>query len=85
MKARCSIGLTVTHYLGGFGESSENTLELSCLDADKTIGFALKQDAKVQVGSLAYIQFAILFTTTARERRIRVFNYALTVTGQTSN
>ena len=79
MKARSSMGLTVTNYFGGFGESSENTVELSCLDADKTIGFAVKQDAKLQVGAPGYIQFAVLFTTTAGERQIRVFNYTVSV------
>ena len=84
MKARVSMGLSITSYLGGFGESTENTVEQSCIDADKTIGFTIKQDVKMNVGSRAYIQFAILFTTAARERKIRVFNYALTVTSQAS-
>ena len=83
-KARCSIGLTVTKYLGGFGEVAENTVQLSVLDADQTIAFTLKQDVKLKLDSVAYIQFAILFTTGAGERKIRVFNYTLNITESAS-
>ncbi len=84
MKARCSIGLRVAKYLGGLGETSENTVELATLDADKTIGFLLEQESKLKTESAAYLQFAVLYTTPAGERKIRVFNYKLTVTDQAS-
>ena len=79
-KARSSVGLTVTKYLGGFGEIMENTVQLATLDPDKTLAFTLKQDIKLKPDSVAYLQFAVLFTTAAGTRKIRVFNYTLNVT-----
>jgi hypothetical protein len=75
----------VTNYLGGFGAVMANTVQLSTLDADKTIAFTLKQEAKLKPDSLAYLQFAILFTTGAGQRKIRVFNYMLNVTESPSS
>ncbi len=82
MKARCSLGLSIHKYLGGFGESLESPIQLSVLDADKTIAFTLKQDAKLKPEVPAYLQFAVLYTTPRGERKIRVLNYTLNVTDQ---
>lgn len=84
LKARCSIGLTVTKYVGGFGEINESALQLSTLDSDKTIGFIVKQEAKFKPEANCFLQFAILFTTPSGERKIRVFNQILSVTDQPS-
>jgi len=84
MKGRCSIGLTINKYIGGFGEMLESPVQLSAFDADKTIGFTIKQDGKLKPDTSAYIQFAVLFTTPRGERKIRVLNYVLTVTDQPS-
>ena len=85
MKARCSLGLSIQKYMGGFGELMESPVQLATLDADKTIAFTLKQDAKLKTDTPAFIQFAVLYTTPRGERKIRVFNYALVVTDQPSN
>ncbi len=84
MKARCSLGLSIHKYLGGFGEMLDSPVLLSVLDADKTVAFTLRQDSRLKPDAPAYIQFAILFTTPRGERRVRVFNYALGVTEQPS-
>jgi protein transport protein SEC24 len=84
MKARCSVGLSINKYIGGFGEFIDEPVVLSMMDADKTIGFTIKQEIKLKVDTPAYLQFAILFTTPAGERKIRVFNYTLNVTDQIS-
>lgn len=84
MKARCSVGLSIVKYLGGFGEITDQPVQLSVMDADKTIGFTMKQDLKLKPDSTAFIQFAVLFTTITGERRIRVLNYTLHVTEQNS-
>jgi len=82
IKARCSIGLSIHKYSGGFGETIESPIQLSTMDADKTIAFTIKQDAKLKNDSQAYIQFAVLYTTGKGERKIRVLNYSLHVTDQ---
>ncbi len=84
MKARCSLGLSIHKYMGGFGEMLESPVLLSTLDADKTVAFTMKQDSKLAPNTSVYLQFAILFTTPRGERKIRVFNYALGVTDQIS-
>lgn len=84
MKARCSVGLTLQKYLGSFGESNEQTIELSTLDADKSIGFLVTQDTKLTINEPAYLQFAVLYTTATSERKIRVFNYSINVSDQLS-
>jgi len=44
VKARCSTGLSVTEYFGGFGVTSTKEFSLSSLDADKTFGFTIQND-----------------------------------------
>jgi protein transport protein SEC24 len=49
-------------------------VELGSIDADKSIGFVVKNDDKLKENSFGFIQFAMLYTTLFGERRIRVFN-----------
>lgn len=46
IKARCSKGMSVTEYFGGFGLESVE-FQLAALDADKTFGFTLRNDEKI--------------------------------------
>eukprot|EP01022_Parablepharisma_sp_SALTPOND_P004354 TRINITY_DN120146_c2_g1_i1.p1 TRINITY_DN120146_c2_g1~~TRINITY_DN120146_c2_g1_i1.p1 ORF type:complete len:682 (+),score=52.03 TRINITY_DN120146_c2_g1_i1:794-2839(+) len=82
MRARCSLGLRVTKYLGAFGETTNPTVFLPSMNSDQTVGFLLEQESKLKAP--AYIQFALLFTTSTGERKIRVFNYTFSVTDQLS-
>ncbi len=84
MKARCSVGLEVTKYLGGFGERNGWSLELPTMDADKTVSFGLKYEGSLKPETSAQLQFAVLFTTASGERKIRVFNYTLAVVDKLS-
>jgi hypothetical protein len=47
IKARCSKGMSVTEYFGGFGLRESVELQLAALDADKTFGFTLRNDEKI--------------------------------------
>ncbi len=47
IKARCSKGMSVTEYFGGFGLRESVELQLASLDADKTFGFTLRNDEKI--------------------------------------
>ncbi|KAH9946861.1 sec24-like protein [Amylocystis lapponica] len=71
MRVRCSNGLSISLYLhfGNFLESSATDLAFGTLDADKAIS----------VQQLAFIQCAVLYTTAAGQRRVRVCNLALQV------
>ena len=44
IKARCSKGLSVTEYFGGFGALETTEFQLSSIDADKSFGFSLRND-----------------------------------------
>lgn len=79
---RCSVGLSVHKYYGGFGETFKGPVTCSAFDADKTFAFTIRQDEKLKPGSVAHIQLAVLYSTGRRERKVRVLNYSLNVTDQ---
>lgn len=84
IRARASIGLNIEKYYGGFGEADHAPIQLSVMDADKTISFGLRQTSKLAPDSRAYLQLAILYTTIQKERKIRILNYTFAVTDQVS-
>lgn len=55
IRARCSKGFSVTEYFGGFGIRNSVDFELSSIDADKTFGFKLRNDANWEEGKVVYI------------------------------
>lgn len=63
VKARVSTGLTVTEYFGGFGVKDQADFELSAIDSDKSIGFLIRSDDKLNEDALAHVQFAIMYST----------------------
>jgi protein transport protein SEC24 len=77
IKARVSGGMTVSEYFGGFTFKEQSDISLSSIDPDKSIGFLIRNDEKLKENTLAYVQFAMLYTTLYGERRIRVFNQCL--------
>eukprot|EP00826_Nyctotherus_ovalis_P044929 TRINITY_DN48_c0_g1_i10.p1 TRINITY_DN48_c0_g1~~TRINITY_DN48_c0_g1_i10.p1 ORF type:complete len:555 (-),score=206.36 TRINITY_DN48_c0_g1_i10:96-1760(-) len=85
IRARCSLGLSVHKYYGSFGETLDGPIQLSTMDADKTIAFTLKQTSKLNSDTPAYLQFAILYTTGDNQRKVRVFNYTMAVTNSISH
>ena len=76
--------MNIDKYYGGFGEIADGTIQLSAMYADKTIAFTMKQSDKFRPGSQAYLQFAILYTTSNMERKVRVLNYTIAITDQIS-
>ena len=69
--------MTVSEYFGGFTFKEQSDISLSSIDPDKSIGFLIRNDEKLKENTLAYVQFAMLYTTLYGERRIRVFNQCL--------
>lgn len=63
IKARVSAGLTVSEYFGGFTFKELPDISLSSIDADKSIGFIIRNDEKLKDNTLAFVQFAMLYTT----------------------
>ena len=79
IKARVSQGMTVAEYFGGFTFKQTPDLSLASIDADKTIGFMIRTEEKLKENTMAFLQFAILYTNQFGERRIRVFNQSLQI------
>jgi protein transport protein SEC24 len=62
MKIRCSSGISVNDYYGGFLKMSSVEVTSPSFDADKTICASLKFDSKIKDSTTASIQFALLYT-----------------------
>lgn len=84
LRARCSLGLEVSKYLGGFGDSVEPFVHIPCMSADQSVGFLMRQRNKLKIDGLAYVQLAVFYTMATGESRTRVFNYAFRVTDSLS-
>ncbi|KAL8668176.1 MAG: hypothetical protein Q9202_000154 [Teloschistes flavicans] len=80
MKVRCSNGLQVSSYHGNFLQNSLGAdLELGSIDADKAVGVIFSYDGKLDSKLDAHFQCALLYTTSAGERRVRCTNTVASV------
>jgi protein transport protein SEC24 len=80
MRLRCSKGLKVQGYYGHFFLRSQDLLSLPSIDSDKAFGVHLTLSESAIPTPFCTIQSALLYTTSAGERRIRVLNVALPTT-----
>ena len=55
------------------------------LDADKAISVVLEHTKSLTEGEFAFIQVALLYTSAAGERRVRVCNLGVQVAGMAGN
>lgn len=53
----------MTEYFGGFGLKETADFELSAIDSDKSIGLLIRNDEKLKEDTLAFVQFALMYTT----------------------
>ena len=74
VKARCSKGLSVIEYFGGFGALDTTEFSLSSIDADKSFGLTLRNDETFEENKTVFVQIAMVYTNAYGERRIRIFN-----------
>lgn len=75
MKVRCSNGLQVSSYHGGFLQHSFGAdLEIGTVDADKAIGVLFSYDGKLDAKLDAHFQAALLYTSASGQRRVRCIN-----------
>ncbi|KAJ3106424.1 DNA mismatch repair protein msh6 [Phlyctochytrium planicorne] len=85
LRIRCSNGLKATNYYGNFFMKNSTDIELAGIDSLKSIGVELRHDGKLDENVESSIQAALLYTTSAGERRIRVLNYSLLNTTSLGN
>lgn len=79
MRIRCSKGLRIASFLGHFFVRSTDLLALPACDADKSFTVEIQHEETVLGGQTAYIQAALLYTSSHGERRIRVHTAAFPV------
>ncbi|KAI6019871.1 hypothetical protein F5J12DRAFT_968057 [Pisolithus orientalis] len=79
MRIRCSHGLQISKYYGNFHERSLTDLEVGVWDADKAFSASFEHTRTLDERQYAYLQCALLYTTTDGKRRVRTCNLALQV------
>ncbi|GJP79788.1 hypothetical protein CLOP_g10006 [Closterium sp. NIES-67] len=80
MRIRCSKGLKIATFHGHFFIRSSDLLAIPAADADK--GYAVQishEEAVLANQTMAYLQCALLYTSSCGERRIRVHTLAVPI------
>lgn len=81
VKVRTSVGLRVEKVLGpGVYNAVKGEVELNGVDAYTTLMFALCYDSALKDDERVHFQLAVLYTTPARQRMIRVLNLSTIAT-----
>lgn len=79
------LGLRVADHFGNFFQRNVTDLEFGTIDADKAVGAKIKHEGKLDEKNDAHFQCAVLYTSAAGERRVRVHNLAVPVTSLLAN
>lgn len=82
MRIRCSKGLRISAFYGHFFIRSTDLLALPACDADKSFAVEIVHEETLVSGPVAYLQAALLYTSSGGERRIRVHTLALPVVSE---
>ncbi|NXM11643.1 SC24C protein, partial [Ploceus nigricollis] len=77
MRVRTSTGIRATDFFGAFYMSNTTDVEMAGLDCDKTITVEFKHDDKLSEDTGALLQCALLYTSCAGQRRLRIHNLSL--------
>ena len=70
-RLRCSRGLSVAGYFGSFHRRGPTDIDMPSINSDQSIAVQLRLDEKLQEGVEAYLQFALLYTSTSGQRLVR--------------
>ncbi|PCH39444.1 protein transporter SEC24 [Wolfiporia cocos MD-104 SS10] len=86
MRVRCSQGLRITEHHGNFYQDHRTAdLALGTLDADKAVSVSFEHTAHLDDAGFAFLQSAVLYTSTDGQRRVRVCNLGLQVASLAGN
>jgi len=80
MRIRCTKGMRISNFYGNFFIRGTDLLALPNCNSDSVFGFDLVHDEQTVNSSVVTIQSALLYTSSAGERRIRVLTQALPTT-----
>ncbi|KAG7266741.1 hypothetical protein CRUP_025060 [Coryphaenoides rupestris] len=77
-------GFRATDFFGAIYMNNTTDVEMAAVDCDKAITVELKHDDALNEETGAFIQCALLYTTTGGQRRLRVHNLSLKCSSQLS-
>lgn len=78
-------GLRIADHFGNFSQRNATDLEFGIIDADKAVAARIKHEGKLDEKVDAHFQCAVLYTSAAGQRRVRVHNLAVPVTSLLAN
>lgn len=78
-------GLRIADHFGNFFQRNVTDLEFGNIDSDKAIAAKIKHEAKLDEKSDAHFQCAVLYTSAAGQRRVRVHNLSVPITSLLAN
>jgi protein transport protein SEC24 len=81
MRVRATRGLRITHFHGNFSIRGTDLLALPNCHPDASFAIELVHDDALLSSTVVSVQGALLYTTSGGERRIRVHNLAVPVSG----
>jgi protein transport protein SEC24 len=85
LRVRCSNNLRVGDHYGNFYQRSLTDLEFGTMHEGAAVGAVIRHEGKLDERELSYIQVAVLYTSASGERRVRVLNMSMGVTGLIGN
>ena len=86
VRIRCSNGLRVVDHIGNFYQRSLTDLEFGTIDNAKAFAAALRYEGqRLDDRQPAFVQIAVLYTSSSGERRVRCLNMSLTTTSLIGN
>lgn len=86
-RIRCSNGLRIADHVGNFYQRSLTDLEFGLMDSTSAFMAIIKHDSsgKLDERVQGFVQVAVLHTTSAGERRVRIMNMSFGVTSLIGN
>uniref|UniRef100_A0A8D3D1A8 SEC24 homolog D, COPII coat complex component n=1 Tax=Scophthalmus maximus TaxID=52904 RepID=A0A8D3D1A8_SCOMX len=84
MRVRTSTGFRATDFFGAIHMNNTTDIEMAAVDCDKALTVEFKHDDTLSEESGAFMQCALLYTTTSGQRRLRIHNMSLNCSSQLS-
>ena len=85
VRVRCSNGLRAADNIGNFYQRSLTDLEFGTIDDAKAFISVLKHEARLDDRQPAFVQVAVLHTSSTGERRVRCLNMSFSTTSLIGN
>lgn len=79
LRVRCSTGLRVQRYRGHFFSQTVQDMDLATITSNSTFFVEFAHESKLEKGNYTHFQAALLYTTRAGHRRVRVHSCRLRV------